>query len=140
MKKTMPAAALVLALCAPAFADSYFSLHIGGFPFVHHGRHVRTVVAYHHPPIVVQRPVVRVIHRPAGHWEWQDSRVWVPGYQEKVWVPPRYEVVFVPAYHDPHGNWIEGHHERRLVAEGYYRDEWRPGYYRIERRKVWVPY
>jgi len=64
----------------------------------------------------------------------------VPGYQEKVWVPPRYEVVFVPAYHDPHGNWIEGHHERRLVAEGYYRDEWRPGYYRIERRKVWVPY
>lgn len=137
MRKTLLAVALLSALSASAVADSFFSFTIGSRPAHHPVRH--RVVTYHHPRIAVHRPGVHVVYRPAGHWEWREVRVWVPGYYEKVWVPPRYEVVFIAGYFD-HGVWINARHERRLVSDGHYRREWRPGHYRIERRKVWVSY
>lgn len=138
MKRHWLTVALVSVLSASAAADTFFSFSIGSG-----GRHCRpghAIVRYHHPRVVVRHPVVRVVHRPAGRWEWRETRVWVPGYYEKNWLPPRYEVVFVSGHFDAHGVWINSHQERRLVAEGHYRNEWHPGYYRVEHRKVWVPY
>lgn len=143
MRKTLLALVLVPVLSTFAFADSSFSFSIGFHPSYRHHRYSHrghAVVRYYRPPVVVHQPRVVVVQRPVGHWEWRDVQVWVPGHSGRVWVPPRYETVFVAGHMTVQGTWIEGHHETRLAAQGYYRDEWRPGYYRTERRQVWVTY
>lgn len=136
MKKILLTAAMVSALSASAAADSFFSFSIGTRPF--HRPPTHSVMTYHHPRVVVPRPHVQVVYRPAGRWEWREVRVWVAGTYEKVWVPPRHEVVFVSGHFDRCGRWVSGYHERRLVSDGHYRQEWREGHYRTERRRVWV--
>jgi hypothetical protein len=157
MKKTLLTAGLFLILSAPAYAGgSNVSFSIGysgcydglavGVGYHGYSGNVGYGVGYarHYPPyrhrrVVVHHPTrVRVKYRSTGHWQVHEKKIWVAGFYEKTWVPPKYREVFVPGHYDPYGNWIEGHHERRLISEGYYRQEWRPGHYKIERTKVWV--
>lgn len=151
MKKTLIATVLVTILSVPAFAgDSFLSFSLGyggyhhglgyGIGYTHTVHRPAPVVVRHQPAVVVRhQPSVQVVYRSTGHWEWRERKIWVEGQFENVWVPPRYQEIYVPGHYDIAGNWIEGHHERRLLAEGYYRKEWKPGFCRVERTKVWVP-
>jgi hypothetical protein len=157
MKKTLLIAGLFLILSAPASAGGSnvsFSLGYSGYydgvtlGVGYHGYsgragygmgYHRSFPRYRRHRVVVHHPTtVRVEYRSTGHWEVREKKIWVAGYYEKTWVPARYQEIFVPGHYDAHGNWIEGHHERRLISQGYYRKEWRPGHYKVERTKVWV--
>jgi len=157
MKKTLLTAGLFLILSAPAFAGGsnlsfsigYAGYHDGlsfGIGYAGHRGHVGYGVGYtrHYPApaprrVVVREPArVQVTYRSTGHWEVHEKKIWVAGFYEKTWVAPKYQEIFVPGHYDAHGNWIEGHREQRLISQGYYRNEWRPGHYRVERTKVWI--
>ncbi len=95
---------------------------------VHHRPVVREVIRYRYV-----RPVVR-----RGHWEWFQTKEWVPGYEEKVWVPAQYEEMWVHAGRDSAGNYVPAHSVRVLVAEGHYRTTWHKGYYQMAKKRIWV--
>ncbi|HET6203304.1 MAG TPA: hypothetical protein VFI25_10935 [Planctomycetota bacterium] len=65
---------------------------------------------------------------PAGHYEFRDRRVFVPGCSENVWVEPVFQ------------SRVFGCRTFRFcVRPGYYRRVWHDGYYRVERFRVLVP-
>jgi hypothetical protein len=145
MKRTLLTLVSLLTLSVSSYAGDWgldISYNSGGWGARHRW------VAPHRPVVVHRdyRPVVRgEVHyryvrpvEPRGHWEWVETKEWVPGYNEKVWVPAEYEEMWVHAGRDSHGDEIPAHYVKVLVSEGHYESVWHEGYYQTVQKRVWV--
>ena len=125
MKKTLVMALIAGILLAPAIRANAINREwsaalgfLGGWMVANGGLCPRTVVVHEQAcvePVVVERPVFVerpvIVERPipAGHYEYREERIWVPGSWEYV--------------------------ETRC---GNVERVWREGFYRTEMIKVWV--
>ena len=47
-----------------------------------------------------------------GYWEVQ-----------RIWIDPVYEKKWNPGHYNSHGEWVDGRHEKFLIANGYWQEE-----------------
>jgi len=140
-KKRILAAALALAL-SPVFATSSQAQELSARYTKHFDNGSLSVslgTGRSYAPRYGRRPIRRSAYsgRSYGHarfwvpgrYEVVPRNVWIPGYSERVWVEPVYDFGC-----DRYGNEV-----RVLVRAGYYRTHQRPGYYEVQRSRVWRP-